>query len=900
MKRFPVIASVAVLAAGSHASEPPPVPLGADAIRRWEEWPLLRTGVRTYMRSTYDRRGNNEGADASHFLYQLADDRNVTLDIEAPGILCFARYNHWHGSPWQYEVDGTLHIVQESSSADPDHPVAGSVFLPEAAFPNPLTWTWSVTKGADLMWVPIGFERSFRMAYTRTHYGTGYYIWQQWVPGLPLTTPVRTWTASPPDPDILALLQKSGTRLIPEPLSGEGRRLGLTEHSGLVNAAANRPVMLTSLTGAGVVRALEFRIPEAQAVAFGRSTLRITWDDRAEPSIESPVALFFGAGTLYNRDGREYLVRAFPVWIRQAGGYVHLACFLPMPFFSSARIELESAEEDIRDVAWSATVAPFTGRPEHYGYLHATFRDHPDPVPGEDLVLLDTRGLEGSADWSGSFIGTSFIFTHDNVLTTLEGDPRFFFDDSESPQAYGTGTEEWGGGGDYWGGRNMTLPFAGHPVGARSAAEAKNREDRIHSAYRFLLSDLFPFGKNARIHLEHGGVNESTEHYRTLTYWYGRPGATIRRTDVLEVGDESSERDHHWESPDASAPVGVESRYELGPDRIELPPPAHNGPVAAPDHFLTFTFEAEAGTWAVWLRGTALIDDLLSDSCWLEFDDDIGTGKPGAYSHPKGFGNWRDDTPAGTWSWSGALPSEPARTVTFERSGTHRLRIQPRHAPHALSAIWLSRRQLARPSTDAMPEPGPDDILLRPQDAVARQGAWEDDPDGGEAGAVAIRASLSSRIIEANHPHRDTGRVTTGTSEFTLKLDPANRGVLLRRKLDYQYPNQRAEVSIAVPDADGAVTWVPAGVWYLAGSNTCVYSNPREETGATLHETQTSNRRFRQDEFLVPLHLTRNRDSIRIRLRFTPVDTPLFPGHPLPERAWSAFRYEAWCFTNPQ
>ena len=27
----------------------------------------------------------------------------------------------------------------------------------------------------------------------------------------------------------------------------------------------------------------------------------------------------------------------------------------------------------------------------------------------------------------------------------------------------------------------MTLPFAGHPVGARSLKEAKNDEDKIHS-----------------------------------------------------------------------------------------------------------------------------------------------------------------------------------------------------------------------------------------------------------------------------------------------------------------------------------------------------------------------------------------------------------------------------------
>ncbi len=79
----------------------------------------------------------------------------------------------------------------------------------------------------------------------------------------------------------------------------------------------------------------------------------------------------------------------------------------------------------------------------------------------------------------------------------------------------------------------MTLPFAGHPVGRENAKEAENEEDKIESAYRFLLADLMPFGKNARIRLEHGGTNESTEHYETVTYWYGLPAASLVQTDDL-------------------------------------------------------------------------------------------------------------------------------------------------------------------------------------------------------------------------------------------------------------------------------------------------------------------------------------------------------------------------------
>src|SRR6476646_10734543 len=149
------------------ADEPPVVPVGLDAYRMWDKWPQQRIGVRAYMRSTYDRRGGNEGADASHFLYQLAEDRNVTLDLEGPGVLYFTRYNHWHGSPWHYEVDGVDHLVKETSTADPLHPAPDSVFIPEHAFPKPLAYTWADTRGADLSWVPVDFQKSFRMAYSR-------------------------------------------------------------------------------------------------------------------------------------------------------------------------------------------------------------------------------------------------------------------------------------------------------------------------------------------------------------------------------------------------------------------------------------------------------------------------------------------------------------------------------------------------------------------------------------------------------------------------------------------------------------------------------------------------------------------------------------------------------------
>ena len=236
-----------------------------------------------------------------------------------------------------------------------------------------------------------------------------------------------------------------------------------------------------------------------------------------------------------------------------------------------------------------------------------------------------------------------------------------------------------------------------------------------------------PFGRNAVIRLEHGGVNESTQHYETVTYWYGLPAASLVRTDELSIGDAASERSHQYVSPGASPPYEIASRYEWGPDTLQ--------------------------------------------------------GK--------------EIYPAAS----------------------------------------------------------------------------------------------------------DRGRTTRTASEFTLKIDPKNWGVMLRRKLDYAFPNQRAEVWVGAAQPPGRSRepqWKPAGVWYLAGSNTCVFSSPRDELGAALQVVETSGRRFRDDEFLIPRELTAGRSAIRIRVKFVPVEIPLYPGYPLPDLAWSEMRYTAYSYVMPR
>jgi len=688
---------------GGNATIPPTLPVGLDAYRLWAQLPYVRLGTRTFMRSTYDRSGGNEASDASHYLREVAPGNDVALDILGSGFLYFFRANHWHGSPWHFGVDGDDFSVSDTATATPDHPPATSTFVPAASFPPPLALTYATTQGADVSWVPMGFTSSLSIAHGHSHYGTGYFIYSTYDPGAALSQPIAAWDEAAPAPDVLSLLSRAGTDIAP---TGDGVRTD----AGTLDVPVGRAVTVVDLAGPSTVRVIRFMIPTASAEAIEGAHLRIFWDGRRLPSVDAPIPLFFGTGSLYNRSSAEYLVKAFPSTVQFTPAGIALSFYFPMPLQSSAHIELVGGSAAASAVSWEVRSVAYTDAARSVGYFHATYVDHGTPVAGKDLVLLDTTTVEGGAPTCGSFVGTSFIFSENANLGTLEGDPRFFFDDSMTPQAQGTGTEEWGAGGGFWNnGATTTLPLAGHPVGAPTLAAAQNPRDAIESAYRFLIADSFPFGTNARVQLEHGGTNQSTDHYQSVAYWYGASRPCLVLTDTLHVSDPSDEAAHAYSGPTDAGIDTVTSRYEWGVDHLG--------------------------------------------------------------------------------------PTEIYPTST------------------------------------------------------------------------------------------DTGRHGTAPIELELALDPDNVGALLRRKLDYSFPDQRAELLVA--DAAPGAPFVSAGTWYLAGSNTCAFVDAPTETGQVPPTIETSDRRWRDDEILIPRSLTQGRRRVRIRVV------------PAQGQVWSEFRYTAYSYVMP-
>lgn len=85
----------------------------------------------------------------------------------------------------------------------------------------------------------------------------------------------------------------------------------------------------------------------------------------------------------------------------------------------------------------------------------------------------------------------------------------------------------------------------------------------------------------------------------------------------------------------------------------------------------------------------------------------------------------------------------------------------------------------------------------------------------------------------------DDGRAFTGSSTFTMAINPNNAGVILRRRFDQGIINQKANILV-----NGTLV----GTWYQAGGN--------------------STSRWRENDFQIPASFTHGKRSITITIQF--------------------------------
>lgn len=555
------------------AQSVPPLYLGLDAYRHWDKLSYLELGDRVEGEATADLAGSNR--DSQHILRVLPDGRHVLFDQTGPGIVTFLRMQESRGAPWQLLLDGRAPLTITADDLGQMQPASSLA----QAFPYPLSLNPQESQGSSLLMTAIPFQSSMQWI-AQASSANFYAIYRK----LPYGSALQTWNAAPAPADIVGLLNCVDRDPVAQtPFQRQGR-LSLSDGS---------QTQVTKLAGPSQIRALNFTVPATEMAAFGDARLLIYWDGEAQPSVDTPIKFLAGDGAGVYQPAQRPLVNS---WITSIGGihsFMNFNIYWPMPFAHSARILLLSSKT-ISNIAWSVRYEPFLDPVNWWGTFHANYVSIPHPVAGQDMTFLDVKG-------SGKLVGTVINFTRPGP--TLEGDPHIYLDDSKTPQIAGTGTEEWGLGGDYWhGGQQVSLPLGGLPSSSDNPPGADHDGAAL---YRFLIADSIPFNRHLLVRWEHGGADESPLAYRAAVFWYAIPTQTARLTDTLWPTQAGSRLTHTYRATNERA-FSLTAAYEEA-----VHSPLNSASVASLTGQASFTMALDPQNVGAFLRRT--FDSCLPD-----------------------------------------------------------------------------------------------------------------------------------------------------------------------------------------------------------------------------------------------------------------------------------------------
>ncbi|MBS1724887.1 MAG: DUF2961 domain-containing protein [Armatimonadetes bacterium] len=291
--------------------------------------------------------------------------------------------------------------------------------------------------------------------------------------------------------------------------------------------------------------------------------VRMYWDGQEHPSVEAPIGDFFGQGWSLN-----YNFVSLPLAAAPRDGMAMVSYF-PMPFGSSARIEVENQSESDCERFYFYVDYELGPVGDDEGRFHAWY--HQELTTPESGDGMENAWIDGSPDpkntsdannylfcdivGEGHYVGVNFYVHSPSPPWPGEGDDMFLVDGTPWPGLHGTGTEDYFN--TSWGPDEHYL----HPYFGIAYAPGRNNNDprygwigRMHY-YRFHLEDPIRFQKSLRASIEHGHANGLALDLSSVSYWYQRlpskpfpalPPAKSRKPRPLQRVEAMHRWRHEW------------------------------------------------------------------------------------------------------------------------------------------------------------------------------------------------------------------------------------------------------------------------------------------------------------------------------------------------------------------
>jgi hypothetical protein len=567
-------------AAGAAAAPAEPVvralgekTVGWDTYRRLDRLPYLSADTRSLQLSSFDRSGGN-------YDISTGNKNGSGGCLASGGAGCVVAEDRGAGevdSIWFTRDGGNVTALGTIRIELDGHPVIDAPLqsLVNGALGAPFVWPLvanaTQSPGGVYIKVPMPYRQSMRIS-VASHLEYYHVDYRRFA----TADGVTTFSPSDPAPDVLAALRAAGT-VDPKPAARTAT------HSHRVDQIpANTGMMIAESTGSGSISAVRLQLPPPADQLLAGLRLQIEFDGRT--TVDSPLGEFFGAG-LGTDNVRSLMFANIP----QPDGSLSLSAWWPMPFARTARVTLVNTtggpvngiDSDVAftpDPQWASALTG--GRA---GYF--TARSHAGPTTlGQDWIFADEHG-------HGKFVGVNHTIRGSRIKTDfgndapyfLEGAERVYTDGSESPQWYGTGTEDLYEGGWYF--HNGTIysdPLTGQPDRRTATGGCA---DYCVAVYRLMLAEGIDYHSAIRFGIEHGKRNMVQPEYSSTAFLYTQPSDTITPSDDVNPGDVVSRLLHGYSDRDATDQLLV-SEYEGTDDARPIPGLVHATNAAITFHVL--------------------------------------------------------------------------------------------------------------------------------------------------------------------------------------------------------------------------------------------------------------------------------------------------------------------------
>ncbi len=312
----------------------------------------------------------------------------------------------------------------------------------------------------------------------------------------------------------------------------------------------------------------------AIAALLNSLTIKMYWDGSTTPAVDSPLGSFFAIG--------QYGYSKAPLTLMVGmDSSENLYMYFPMPFQSHAKITLsETGPSAVNGITYSIATKSQPGSFDNVGYFTTEYRSQAvDASNNHDATLLDrdgagavvgvvmsAKGVPSPLSQNEYFPpvpGYAPVLPHNGFyFGWVEGDERIYTDGNRTPAYYGTGIEDQANAGFGWQNGFISLPT--HGMSSLQSTQIDSTNWTIQMAWhRLFLEDKIDFKNHIRISQEHGFVDETPmAALSTLVYYYFKPTPRSVRTDLIDVGNSTSETAHGYTTAGGSLPMTETNAFE--------------------------------------------------------------------------------------------------------------------------------------------------------------------------------------------------------------------------------------------------------------------------------------------------------------------------------------------------